>query len=141
VGSLALLWLGAGLAAGYLPGRWGPSRRRPQEYSEETKLVLDTAQGHWLAALRQHTLQEEPQEEEGLLQALYPAAAPYHDPGAPPARAALHYLCCARGPGRPVHCLPHEDWHVRREEAARCNGTLAYDVSFSQTREPAQHTG
>ena len=29
----------------------------------------------------------------------------------------LHFFCCKR-PGRPVECLPHADWHIRRKVAS-----------------------
>ena len=91
------------------------------------KVVLDNAEQNWLAALKRHTQvkknrigppqyinTQEEEEEEGensLLAALYPT--PTEEPDDHLKKSDVHFFCCKR-PGRPVECLPHADWHIRR---------------------------
>lgn len=97
-------------------------------------MVLDAAEQNWLAALKKHTqvkeknfymnplhtqvVEEEVEEESDLLAALYPPRKEETPDNQLEEKEEdeLHFFCC-KHPGRPVECLPHTDWHIRRKVA------------------------
>ena len=60
-----------------------------------------------------HT-QEEEEEESYSLAALYPPRIEEElEDKQLEEKSKVHFFCC-KHPGRPVQCLPHADWHIKR---------------------------
>ena len=55
-------------------------------------------------------------EESDLLAAFYPPRIE-EKPAEEELEEELHFFCCQH-PGRPVECLPHASWHIRRKVAS-----------------------
>ena len=103
-------------------------------------MVLDTAEQNWLVALKKHievkkeknyiqdtnphsqVKEEEVEKEESdLLAAFYPSPIEKKpDQDESEEKEELHFFCC-KHPGRPVECLPHADWHIRRKATSICS--------------------
>jgi len=137
-GALLALWLGLGLATGrlQLPSFFAPSEN---DNDKKIKVVLDTAEQNWLAALRKHTTIEEGEEygeeENFLLAALYPPLQREESrKNLSEDKSERHFFCCNH-PGQPVECLPHDDWHIRRDELSFCSSPFSYDISINPSTE------
>ena len=123
----------------------------------QSKVVLDTAEQNWLAALRKHTHNEEEEEygeeENSLLAALYPPLQRDESrKNLSEDKSERHFFCCNH-PGQPVECLPHDDWHIRRwpflfyrmkqfsfdkcfrDELSFCSSPFSYDISINPSLE------
>lgn len=137
-GALLALWLGFGLATGrlQLPSFFAPSEH---DNDKKIKVVLDTAEQNWLAALRKHTHIEEGEEygeeENSLLAALYPPLQRNESrKNLSEDNSERHFFCCNH-PGQPVECLPHDDWHIQRDELSFCSSPFSYDISINPSTQ------
>ena len=68
-----------------------------------------------------HTqVKEVEKEESDLLAAFYPPRIEEKHDQEKLEEEELRFFCC-KHPGRPVECLPHADWHIRRKATSICS--------------------